>query len=141
MRKMLISLSEPLATWARERAEKRGLSVSELIEGLLDAERRRLEHDGAALAATEIDVQDTARAAPWGYSGACSSSTPPCCSSWRLPVLISWSCLLSCWARCSGLRSGHVRIGSLNHRGLSYAVVLAQPLVHTPTTWCARGRR
>src|SRR2546423_15703384 len=62
MRKMLISLSEPLATWALERAEKRGLSVSELIEGLLDAERRRLEHDGAALAATEIDVEDTERA-------------------------------------------------------------------------------
>ncbi len=40
MVKLLLSFSEPAATWLRDEARKLGISVSELVRRIVDAERK-----------------------------------------------------------------------------------------------------
>jgi hypothetical protein len=48
MKKKLISLSEPLAAWVTQQAEKHGVSVSEEIRMVLSKERAHVENKNAS---------------------------------------------------------------------------------------------
>lgn len=41
MKKLLISVSEPLDAWLRERAEADGISIAELVRRVLDEARKK----------------------------------------------------------------------------------------------------